>query len=455
MNADRLHHELQRLGMVADAAQQAAWLDAVTRVAAALGRAPTGVPVEPTGPLADAPAGPSPGAPASIPPDDGPWVWRPDPPLPPTGAGPLDGVRLAVKDLFAVAGRPLRAGSGARSAAAPEPADAPVVAALRAAGAAVVGTVRLHEFAFGVTGVNAVDGTPGNPAAPGRVPGGSSSGSAAVVAGGWADVALGTDTGGSCRIPAACCGVVGMKPSFGVVDSTGVFPLAPSLDHVGWLTADVALARRVAETLGVIASSASLSVPPRRLGVHRAAVDAASGEVRAAFTAVTDRLAAQGWELVEVAWPDEHEAFAVSTAVMFTEAAFVHRHLLEVAAGAYGADVRARLLQGRLFDLDTYLAGRTAQEELRRRCRRLLTGVAAVVSPTLAVVPPLLAEAGDPALAARLVANTRLANLTGLPALSVPVRGLDLPVGIQVEAIDDATALAVAAAVEAVAAGPQ
>ena len=451
MTADRLAAELQLLGIEADDDQRRLWIGAVERVMEDLGdgiaaRAMPGE-QEPAAPRA-----------ALRPPDDGPWVWQPEEPLPPTGAGRLDGVRLAVKDLIAVAGQPVRAGSRARAQAPIEPADAAVVAALRESGAWLVGTTKLHEFAFGVSGINHHDGTPVNPAAPGRVPGGSSSGSAAAVAAGLADVALGTDTGGSCRIPAACCSVVGYKPSYGAVDVDGVFPLAPSLDHVGWLAADVAIARRVAEALGVVAVLGEGRVPradddpgdrPRRLGVHRRAVEDADADVREAFAELESVLRATGWELRDVSWPGAEETFAVSTAIMFTEAAYVHRAALRQDPHAYGADVRSRLVQGRLFDLPTYLRARERRERLRSRCRHILAAVTAVIGPTLGIVPPPLEAAVDPAVAARLVANTRLANVVGLPALSVPVPRRALPVGIQVETADDETAFIVAAAIEA------
>jgi len=441
---ERLQAEVERLGVDADDATVEAWAAGVARVLDELGE---GVPPRAV------PAGPA----AVVEVDDSPWTWLADPPLGPTGSGPLDGVRLAVKDLIAVAGRPLRAGSRVRSGAAPEPADAPVVAALRAAGAVLVGTTKLHEFAFGVSGINGFEGTAANPAAPGRVPGGSSSGSAAAVAAGLADVALGTDTGGSCRIPAACCSVVGYKPAYRAVDRDGVFPLAPSLDHVGWLASDVHTARRVAEVLGVLprpagstrAAEAAGPQRRRRLGVHRRALDIADADVREAFDVVAGALRNTGWELVDVAWPSGEETFAVSTAVMFAEAAHVHRVSLGEEPMLYGADVRARLVQGRSYDLAAYLRARERQDGLRSRCLRVLGDVTAVIGPTLAVVPPRVEVAGDPAVAARLVANTRLANLTGLPALSVPVPGRDLPVGVHVEAADDAVAFIVAAAVEA------
>jgi Asp-tRNA(Asn)/Glu-tRNA(Gln) amidotransferase A subunit family amidase len=449
--AERLAAELSRLGVQADDGQRAAWVAAVERVLSELGDgiAARAMPDEPSRPAATA-AGPS-----ARRPDDSAWVWRPEVPAVPTGTGPLDGVRLAVKDVMAVGGQPLRAGSRARAGAPPEPADAAALAALRQAGAVLVGTTKLHEFAFGVTGVNAWDGTAANPAAPGRVPGGSSSGSAAAVAAGEADVALGTDTGGSCRIPAACCAVVGYKPSYGAVDVDGVFPLAPSLDHVGWLAADVSTVRRVAEVLGVVPALGAGTPPPpppagaRVLGVARRAVEEADADVREAFAEAERVLRATGWELTDVSWPAGAEAYAPSTAIMFSEAAHVHRASLVQDPTAYGADVRARLVQGRLYELGTYLRACERRDRLRARCRQVLGSVTAVVGPTLATVPPPLERATDPALAAAMVNNTRLANLTGFPAISLPVPVGTLPVGIQVEARHDDVALIVAAAVEA------
>ncbi|MCC6435038.1 MAG: amidase [Acidimicrobiales bacterium] len=458
--AERLDAELAQLGLSVDDEVRAAWVAAVERVSGELGEgiAPRAMP---GGPVPATDAEPSVRDalynPARVT-DDSPWVWRADPPLDPTGTGRLDGLRLAVKDLIAVGGQAVRAGSRARREAPVEPVDAAVVAALRAAGAAVVGTTKLHEFAFGVSGINEWDGTAANPAAPGRVPGGSSSGSAAAVALGAADVALGTDTGGSCRIPAACCSVVGYKPSYGAVDTDGVFPLSPSLDHVGWLAVDVATARRVAEVLGVVPMLGeaaptgmvrSAADAPRVLGVARRAVEDADADTREAFALVESALAATGWQLLDVSWPGGEETFATSTAIMFTEAAYVHRASLPQDPEAYGADVRARLVQGRLYDLPTYLRARERRDRLRARCLQTLSRVTAVVGPTLAVVPPPVAAAADAAVAARLVANTRLANLTGLPAISVPVPGRTLPVGIQIETVADETAFIVAAALEA------
>ena len=459
MNAEeRLSVALNEVGLDVAPELAAAWVGAIERVVSELGDgiAARAMPRQDGDPAADGP--PRRPTPAVRTLDDGPWVWHPDEPLEATGPGTLDGVRLAVKDLIALAGRPLGAGSNVRREAPIEPADAAVVATLRAAGAVVAGSTKLHEFAFGVTGINPYDGTAANPAAPGRVPGGSSSGSAAAVASGDADVALGTDTGGSCRIPAACCSVVGVKPSFGVVDVDGVFPLAPTLDHVGWMAADVHLARRVAEALGVLRrrngpSDAEADAPDTAgswvLGVARQAVDAADADVREAFGVAEAALRATGWALQDVSWPGGEETFAVSTAIMFAEAAYVHRVSLAQDPMAYGDDVRARLVQGRALDLFTYLRARERRDRLRARCLQALQRVSAVISPTLAIVPPTLHAALDPAVAAKLVANTRLANVTGLPAISVPVPAVHLPVGIQIEAGDDDTAFIVAASLEA------
>jgi Asp-tRNA(Asn)/Glu-tRNA(Gln) amidotransferase A subunit family amidase len=452
---ERLLAAAVRAGLVVSDATLDAWQAAVERVEAGLADRDG----EPAHLAVVEAAADAPGVPRDAL-DDGPWVWRAEPPVPATGTGPLDGWALAVKDLIAVADRPIRAGSRARAAAPPEPADAPPVARLRAAGAQLVGTTKLHEFAFGVTGVNTVDRTAANPAAPGRVPGGSSSGSAAAVARGEARLALGTDTGGSCRIPAACCGVVGMKPSFGLVPTAGTFPLSPTLDHIGWFTASVADARLAARALGVpvpLDGGGAAGSTARRWGVARVGLDGADDVVAAAFATLEEAAGRAGVTLVDVPWPGGEEVFATSTAIMFAEAAHVHRASLAAAGPAYGPDIAARLVQGGAIDVATYLAAREARDELRARCLGALADadVAAVLLPTVLAAPPRLEDVADPTVGARMVTNTRLANVTGLPAVSVPWAPTALPVGIQVEAADDATALAVAEAVERLAHGAE
>lgn len=244
-----------------------------------------------------------------------PSIWREHgaPLLPPVGNGPLDGRTVAVKDLFAIAGFPIGAGNpGWLARAVPEPVDAWAVRALRAAGAAIAGIAQTDELAFSLSGTNGHYGTPPNPAAPGLVTGGSSSGPAAAVATAQADIGLGTDTAGSIRVPASVCGLFGLRPTHGAVRADGVLHLAPSFDTVGWLTADPALLAAVGS---VLLPRPGLADPPRRLlgpmipnGPERLIGDALGLEVVAnpvlgpeeitdlltAFRAVQ---AAQAWDL--------------------------------------------------------------------------------------------------------------------------------------------------------------
>jgi aspartyl-tRNA(Asn)/glutamyl-tRNA(Gln) amidotransferase subunit A len=383
--------------------------------------------------------------------------------LSPTGSGPLDGWRLAVKDLVAVGGHARRCGSAALFDAPIETTDAPVVAAFRQAGARLVGGTHLHEFAFGTTGINLTFGTPLNPAAPARVPGGSSSGAAVVVADGLADLAIGTDTGGSVRIPAGLCGVVGFKPSFGAVPMEGVWPLSPSLDHVGYLVATTAELVAPALALGLIGPATppspvdDVSAPEAvarqlRLGVARGAAGRCSDDVGEAFKAALARLASAGIELVDLDWPGGDEVFAATTAIMYAEAAHGHRRLLAARHHLYGVDVRNRLLQGLAIPAVSYLRARQEQADLRKRCLATLDQLDAVLTPTVPVVAPRRKDAADPAVAAQLVTFTRLADVAGLPAISIPLPASmlagtgGLPVGLQVEAASDPAAIQVALA---------
>ncbi|HEX2028051.1 MAG TPA: amidase, partial [Nitriliruptorales bacterium] len=328
----------------------------------------------------------------------------------------------------------------------PEPADAAIVARLQGSGAVVVGLTAPHEFAFGVTGVNAHTGTPPNPADPGRIPGGSSSGSAVAVAEGSADLAVGTDTGGSVRIPAAFCGVVGFKPAYGGYPTEGVFPLSPTLDHVGLLATSVDAVRRVHAALGHDPGRGRL---PERLGVAEPELEDADVVVAGRIEGVVRVLAAAGLALTRVTWPDQEEVSAVSTAVMYAEAAAVHRRDLDAHADRYGEDVRNRLLTGLQIPAAVYATALRARRGLERRVQAVLSDVDAVVGPTVGMVAPKQAAAGDPRLPGRIVRNTRLANVSRVPAISLPVPGDSLPVGLQLSAGDDARTLGYCAAVQA------
>lgn len=324
-------------------------------------------------------------------------------------AGP--GVRLAVKDLIDMAGVPTTAGCRAvASAAEPASVDAACLAGARAAGARIVGRANLHELAFGVTGVNPWFGTPVNPLDGRRVPGGSSSGSAVAVATDEADVAYGSDTGGSVRIPSACCGTAGLKTTWGRIPLDGVWPLSPSLDTIGPMARDVA---------GLIAGMALLE-PGFGAGDEAGACRVARLRVDAdpaIDAAIDDALAATGWEVVDLHLPEWDEVTVHAGALLVAEAwdndgEIVRRHPLGI-----GSDVAERLGLGALVDDPARQAARQARERWRTRLRVLFNEVDFVATPTLTIFPPTLEE-GDDLLMARC---TLPVNFAGVPALSVPV----------------------------------
>jgi aspartyl-tRNA(Asn)/glutamyl-tRNA(Gln) amidotransferase subunit A len=357
----------------------------------------------------------------------------------------LAGVPVAVKDLIDVAGCPTRAGSAAYGGSAPAQKDAPVVSSLRHAGAAIVGKTALHEIAFGTTGINAFEGTPANPHDIARICGGSSSGSAAAVAEGSAVIALGTDTGGSIRIPAAFCGVVGFKPQFGRLSLRGIQPLAKSLDHVGVMGADVA-------TVGS-AFSVLNGTPPfgqesgSVLALDHLALESASSQVAVAIETALRSL--NEFEVIEVDLPDPGLVDAASTAVLFVEAAREHSARLRARPDDFGDDVRERLVLGAAISHAAYLEALATIAKLRSDLVRRLEDADAIICPAVPIVAPRFEEAlGDATLPSVLVRYTRLANITGMPALSLPVPGVDLPVGLQVLGRRDEQVLAIAAAIE-------
>lgn len=333
--------------------------------------------------------------------------------------GPGDGVRLAVKDLIDVAGMITTGGCrGVAEVATPAAADAPCVARMRACGARVVGKTALNELAAGADGANAWYGTPVNPLDRRLVPGGSSSGSAVAVATGEADVALGTDTGGSVRVPAACCGVAGLKTTFGRLPVEGVLALAPSLDTVGVLAPDVGgLARALAML------EPGLRVPQATPG--RVARLRGLAEAPAVTVAVDAALDAAGLVGVDVELEGWRAAADACRQVILAEAAEVHAALLRERPDGVSAPVRAAFAAG------AALTGAERVELARRRARWVaeVTGLldthGVLVLPTLLRgVPPL----GPPVTpGSPLVAATAPVNLAGLPALSLPVGG---PAGV-------------------------
>ncbi|HEX7125480.1 MAG TPA: amidase [Thermodesulfobacteriota bacterium] len=389
--------------------------------------------------------------------------------------GPLDGIPIAVKDIVWRAGRPMTAGAK-RPVVERAPEDATVVARLEAAGAIILGATGLHEFAYGVTSVNPHHGPVRNPWAIDRNPGGSSGGSGAAVAAGLAYGALGTDTGGSIRIPASVCGIVGLKPTYGRVSRHGVFPLAWSLDHVGPMTrrvedaallleaiagadpADPTASRRpVPAYASRLGRSANPPLAGLRVGVPRGFFfDRAEPEVAGIVRAAIDRLAGLGAAVREVALPKHEASVPAALLVLLAEAAAVHARRLAEAPGDYGEDVRARLEQGRLVPASDYLAAQRARAVVRRELAEVLREVDCIATPTTPTTAgPLSEGASGPADAARRAMThfTRPFNLTGFPALSMPCgfTAEGLPVGLQLvgRPFEEGTLLAAAAPLEA------
>jgi aspartyl-tRNA(Asn)/glutamyl-tRNA(Gln) amidotransferase subunit A len=368
--------------------------------------------------------------------------------------GPLHGVPVAVMDLIDVAGAATAAGSP-KLAGNLARRDAEVVARLRAAGAVVVGKTRTHEFAYGVV-------TPGtvNPWDPERIAGGSSGGSAAAVAAGLVPAALGSDTAGSIRIPAACCGVVGLKPTWGRVPAGGVWPLSWSCDHVGPIAATVADVALLDQVLaGAPGPAPAAATDPPRIG-RLAAGDL--GPVDPEVTAATDelcrRLEAAGATLDEVSLPLGAARGAVA-AIVLAEAAAAHARLLEeTGPDGYSRAMLAMMRIGASALASEYLAGLRYRGRFAAEVEGLLAGRDALLLPTLPCVAPVAgrrtltiagAEAGVQAALTRLPGPF---NCSGSPVLSLPA-GLagTLPVGVSLVGRigGDRDLLAVAAWVEA------
>ncbi|MGI8492102.1 MAG: amidase [Acidimicrobiales bacterium] len=328
------------------------------------------------------------------------------------GRGRRAGLRIGIKDLIDVAGTITTAGSRAvASSATPARSDAACLAGIRASEAAgearIVGKTNLHELAYGVSGINPWFPTPVNPLDPERVPGGSSSGSAVAVATGEADLALGTDTGGSIRIPAACCGVVGLKTTWGRIPLDGVRPLAPSLDTVGPMAADVA---------GVIAGMRLLEPgfaparsPATRIGRLRVP---ATGPIDAAI----DRaLAASGLHVSDVELPGWMLATSAGATILTVEAWETNGGL--VATGLLGDDVAARLLGAAEVTDEERADAEALRRSWRRELEEVFENVELLAMPVLGGEPPLLEDADR----LKDIRHVVPANLAGTPAIAMPV----------------------------------
>jgi Asp-tRNA(Asn)/Glu-tRNA(Gln) amidotransferase A subunit family amidase len=363
-----------------------------------------------------------------------PRVWRVvgEPLLPPTGSGPLDGHTVAVKDVFAVEGFALGAGVPAYlDEAVPQGRSAASLRALQAAGASVRGIARTDQFAYSIAGRNAAYGTPPNPAVPGAISGGSSSGPASAVAMGHASIGLATDTAGSIRIPASYQGLWGLRTTHGAVSTEGVLPLAPSFDTVGWLTRD-----RATLELAAVASlgTAAQAGFGDRFVTARALGSSATPGVAAAFTAYLE-----AWDRDVTALDDDALSDAaldgVQTAfrtVQAFEAWAAHGAWVAAHPGALGADVASRFEWAATVTPDAAAAARTALDQARSALDAAL-GDAVLVLPSAASVAPALDAAGEEieAVRAATLRMTAVAGATGRPALSVPALTVDgAPVGV-------------------------
>jgi amidase len=345
------------------------------------------------------------------------WIHRFD--LSAAGAG--GHIRVAVKDAIDVAGVVTTAGCAAvRDRAIPAPADAACLAGVPAAGGVVVGKTTLTELCLSPAGVNAEFGTPVNPVAGNRIPGGSSSGSAVAVASGEADIGLGTDTGGSVRIPAACCGIVGLKTTWGRIPTAGVWPLAASLDTVGPLARTVA---GVATGMRMLAPGWTVASRPARV-VGRLRIAGVDGGVEDAVDAALDaaRLTVRTVRLA--GWDATYEALDT---IILGELWRAHHDLLD--ADGVGTFVNKGLHKGRTVDERRLAEAMAARTNWHSELAAALADVDVLASPTLAGPPPLLADFK----AFPLTRLTAPFNLAGVPALAMPVPspGFPVPVSLQ------------------------
>jgi amidase len=338
---------------------------------------------------------------------------------------PAGGTRLAVKDLIDIAGLPTTAGCRAvADAAAPAAADAACLAGARAAAAAIVGKTNLTELAYGGSGINRWFGTPVNPLDPGLVPGGSSSGSAVAVADGDADIAYGSDTAGSVRIPAAFCGMTGLKTTHGRIPLQGVWPLAPSLDTVGPLSRDVA---GVAAGMALLEPGFAVSAgPARRVGRLRLAQGSVDRRIDAAVDAA---LARSGLEVTDVSLPGWQDALRAGRMIMVAEAAQSDAHLLAdpVTAAKISQEVRVRFAEADTVVPEQLQQARLHGQQWRAALAAIFSQVQLLALPTVCFFPPPLDDAGR-----RYNECTLPFSLAGVPALALPVpAGFRLPASLQ------------------------
>jgi aspartyl-tRNA(Asn)/glutamyl-tRNA(Gln) amidotransferase subunit A len=374
----------------------------------------------------------------------------------------LEGVPISIKDLFDVAGSVTRAASIALSEAAPAESDAPVVSRLRAAGAVIVGKTNMTEFAYSGLGLNPHFGTPLNPYDRGarRIPGGSSSGAAVSVSDGLAVAAVGSDTGGSVRIPAALCGLVGWKPTASRVSREGVYPLSTSFDSIGPIAADVARCACLDEVLSGETGRPEPLASVR--GLHLAVpIDLLSADTDASVARSVARaltgLSKAGAILTELVLPEivEVPKVGAGAVIVGSEAYAWHRRNLAEQGPLYDPRVRARLERGAEYSAWEYLDALRCRAAAIRAAARALQGYEGWLMPTVPIVAPRIEElASEQAyveINKRVLRNSSIVNFLGGCAVSLPCHAAaEPPVGLTFAAPgnSDLRALAVAAALE-------
>ena len=375
--------------------------------------------------------------------------------------GPLHGVPISLKDLFDVRGAATTAASRVRESHVAS-ADAPSVAALRRAGAIVIGKTNLHEFAFGTTNEDSAFGPARHPHDPSRSPGGSSGGSAASVADGMCFASMGTDTGGSIRIPSAACGLVGLKPTFGELSTEGVVPLSTTLDHIGPICRSVEDAAILYDVLaGGSARPAGTPVDLRslRLGIPRAYfLSLLDPQVASAFDAACERLRDAGATLDEAPIPHAGDVAPIYLHIVLTEAAAYHAKTLERRPEEYTPNVRIRLEMGRYVLGEDYARALRGRDLIRREVEAALEGRDGLFLPALAIPAPKIGAAMvrigavEEPVRNVMLRCTQTFNVSGHPAISIPCGHTTdgLPIGAQLVGAHDDTRglLRVAGAIE-------
>jgi aspartyl-tRNA(Asn)/glutamyl-tRNA(Gln) amidotransferase subunit A len=374
--------------------------------------------------------------------------------------GPLDGAIVSIKDLFDVAGEATRAGSAVLVDAAPATADAAVVRRLRAAGSCIIAKTNMAEFAFTGLGLNPHFGTPGNPADRARIPGGSSSGAAVAVADQMCEIGIGSDTGGSVRLPAALCGVVGFKPSRQRVPTAGAFPLSYTFDSIGPLARTVAAC---AAADAVMAGEEVGAIEPAPLAGLRIGI-AQGLPLRGLDAAVSERL----FEAVNTLgradvllspelFPqfDDMARANQRGSLVVAEAYAIHRQRLATRGAEYDPFVRERIERGRDIAAADYIALLHDRAAMVRAMDARLADLDAILLPTCAIVAPTIAECQNPEVALNrnqiVLRNAAIGNFFDLCAISLPLpRGDGLPVGLMLAARNgqDRRLLRIAAAIE-------